>query len=205
MAKAKTTNLTRSTVIFLSVLFCCAQGVVTPLGPQISFLPGIGEFLTPTINSEGIRIPRSNPSSNVDNLDNPFLAPTDTYTVDEPLIVNSSGPLETFKPPIDTEDGKCSYVQMKGGPLPRAECQPGGMACSKDCSLEKASRAIDATAGDAENDESNCVTVTERMCGDVPKEECETVNEKVCEQVPEETCNDDGDDKSNEEPESDTK
>ena len=40
------------------------------------------------------------------------------------------------------------------------------------------------------DDGSSCVTVTERMCGDVPKEECETVLEKVCEQVPEELCDD---------------
>ena len=26
---------------------------------------------------------------------------------------------------------------MKGGPIPRAECQAGGMACTKDCSYDK--------------------------------------------------------------------
>jgi len=78
---------------------------------------------------------------------------------------------------------------MKGGPIPRAECQAGGMTCSKDCSLDKGSstgnpRAITGGSEDGEDEQnSNCVTVTERMCGDVPKEECETVNEKVCNQV----------------------
>jgi hypothetical protein len=53
------------------------------------------------------------------------------------------------------------------------------MACSKDCSYDKSGSGGDA----AEDDAAKCVTVTERMCGDVPKEECETVLEKVCEQV----------------------
>jgi len=213
------TKVTRTVPVFkmstivltvtLAMLLSDVDAVVTPISPQMSFLPGIGEFLTPTINEDGIRIPRSqtsSSSSDSDNLDNPFLAPSGTYNIDEPLITRTTGgrALEQFKPAMDAGDGKCSYVQMKGGPIPRAECQPGGMACSKDCSYGKGSKSgDDGDAGDADGDGSNCVTVTERMCGDVPKEECETVNEKVCEQVPEELC-DDGY-KGNDEPETDTK
>ena len=212
-----------TTILLLTVTLVTlprdAEAVVTPISPQMSFLPGVGEFLTPTINADGIRIPRSQSSSesefDSDNLDNPFLAPSGTYNIDEPLITRTTGSraLEQFKPALDAGDGKCSYVQMKGGPIPRAECQPGGMACSKDCSYGKGSKSDDATGdSDADDDDddgdgSNCVTVTERMCGDVPKEECETVNEKVCEQVPEEICDNENkdDDNDNEAAETNTK
>lgn len=75
---------------------------------------------------------------------------------------------------------------MKGGPIPRAECQAGGMTCTKDCNFDKGSGPGDPRSlspGSDDEASNNCVTVSERMCGDVPKEECETVNEKVCNQV----------------------
>ena len=219
MTKATNISFFTMTTFVLTVtlvtLLRDAEAVVTPISPQMSFLPGIGEFLTPTINEDGIRIPRSQSSSsvdadNLDSLDNPFLAPSGTYNIDEPLATRTTGSraLEQFKPAMDAGDGKCSYVQMKGGPIPRAECQPGGMACSKDCSYGKGSKPDDATGvsdADDEGDGSNCVTVTERMCGDVPKEECETVNEKICQQVPEEVCDDDNKDSDDEAEETDTK
>ena len=182
-----------------SVIFCLflsfnfVRGVVTPLNPQLSYLPGFGTFINPSINADGLRVSRSQSSPVInDNLDNPFLAPTGTYSVDEPLLSASGEPLEPFQPPLDAGDGKCSYVQMKGGPIPRAECQAGGMACKKDCSFDKGSNVDDddLTGSGEASDGSNCVTVTERMCGDVPKEECETVLEKVCEQIPDEICED---------------
>ncbi len=57
--------------------------------------------------------------------------------------------------------------------------------------LEHYTLLVNLTTGGVDDDGSNCVTVTERMCGDVPKEECETVLEKVCEQIPEELCDED--------------
>ena len=97
-----------------------------------SFLPGLGAFgpasaqrakinLTPQIRTE--RSYASNPGAHAK--DNPFLLPA----------VNSGGKVE--KNPfgitnvVDAGDGKCTYVQMKGGPLPTGECQKGGMACEK--------------------------------------------------------------------------
>ncbi len=57
------------------------------------------------------------------------------------------------------------------------------MACTKDCSYDKGGRNGDAAGDDGDGgDGSNCVTVTEKMCGDVSKEECTTVNEKICDQ-----------------------
>ena len=37
--------------------------------------------------------------------------------------------------PKDDPGSKCSYVQMKGSPIPGADCQEGGMACDKECAL----------------------------------------------------------------------
>ena len=194
-----TMSVKHSVIFFILVSFCCSvQGVVTPLNPQLSYLPGVGTFINPLINTDLLRVSRSQSSPVInDNLDNPFLAPNEAYSVDEPLTTGSGQPLEPFQPPLDAGDGKCSYVQMKGGPLPRAECQAGGMACTKDCNFDKGSKDNDNNDDDADvdltgpgdaSDGSKCVTVTERMCGDVPKEECETVLEKVCEQIPDEIC-----------------
>ena len=32
---------------------------------------------------------------------------------------------------LRADEDKCNYVQMKGAPIPGAECQEGGMACDK--------------------------------------------------------------------------
>jgi len=46
---------------------------------------------------------------------------------------------------------------MKGGPIPRAECQAGGMACTKDCSYDKgiSPRGEDGTDLTGPGDKSN--------------------------------------------------
>lgn len=200
------------TTFLILNIFLCTQGVVTPLNPQLSYLPGVGTFINPGLNTGQLRVPRSQTTTATsDTLDNPFLAPLESYQgqggeegTDSTLTTERAvqTAVQTFNPPAG--DGKCSYVQMKGGPIPGAECQAGGMACTKDCSYDKGQGLGDDTGVDltgpgvAEDDGSNCVTVMERMCGDVPKEECETVVEKTCDQVPEEVCDEEQEEDANE-------
>ena len=75
------------------------------------------------------------------------------------------------------KSGKCSYVQMKGGPLPASSCHKGGMACEKRC-------------GD-ENNGQDCQTVVEEICEEVPKPLCKKVMESVCDPVQETVCDQD--------------
>ena len=197
----KTVTAVITTILILN-LFRSVQGVVTPLNPQLSYLPGVGTFINPGQNTGQLRVPRSQTTTvTSDTLDNPFLAPLESYQgdgTDSSLTPETA--IEAFKPPAG--DGKCSYVQMKGGPIPGAECQAGGMACTKDCSYDKglslgADTAVDQGPGVGEAEGNNCVTVMERMCGDVPKEECETVVEKRCDQVPEEVCDEEVEEEAN--------
>ena len=77
-------------------------------------------------------------------------------------------------------EGKCSFVQMKGTPLPNMNCQKGGMACDKQCGIvDNEVEGIGKT---------NCETVMEEMCSEVPKTDCRTVNGKVCNNIADEVC-----------------
>ena len=76
-------------------------------------------------------------------------------------------------------EGKCSFVQMKGTPLPNMNCQKGGMACDKQCGI------VDNTEDGAGE---SCVTVMETMCREVPKQDCRNVTGKVCTNIADEIC-----------------
>ena len=98
-------------------------------------------------------------------------------------------PRQVLKKPQDLDPAsKCQYVQIKDEPIPNTECQPGGMACDKECEIVD---ILDNISDDDSSSERGCITVMEEMCGDVAKEECSTVDEKICVPVPEEICDDD--------------
>ena len=77
-------------------------------------------------------------------------------------------------------EGKCTFVQMKGTPLPNMNCQKGGMACDKQCGI------VDNI--NQESGGESCVTVMEKMCREVPKTDCRNVTGKVCNNVADEIC-----------------
>ena len=76
-------------------------------------------------------------------------------------------------------EGKCTFVQMKGTPLPNMNCQKGGMACDKQCGI------VDNTDGGSG---ANCETVMETMCREVPKQDCRNITGKVCTNIADEIC-----------------
>ena len=76
-------------------------------------------------------------------------------------------------------EGKCTFVQMKGTPLPNMNCQKGGMACDKQCGI------VDNTD---DSSGSNCETVMETMCREVPKQDCRNITGKVCTNIADEIC-----------------
>ena len=78
-------------------------------------------------------------------------------------------------------EGKCTFVQMKGTPLPNMNCQKGGMACDKQCGI------VDNTSEEGGTGRT-CVTVMERMCSEVPKQDCRNVTGKVCNNIADEIC-----------------
>lgn len=91
----------------------------------LAFLPGLGTI--GNINGgglqSGVRHPRSqlNNGQTPNNLgDNPFLAPSSSSN---PTFSNANGE-------------KCTYTQMKGGPIAGANCHKGGMACEKQCGYD---------------------------------------------------------------------
>jgi hypothetical protein len=120
MAKAKRTfaaaaSLQRHSVITLCLVYYLTPvyAVVTPLNPQLSYLPGVGTYINPG-NADVLRVSRSQSSTILgENLDNPFLAPSDSFDASDERALSGSGqPLEPFQPPLDAGDGKCSYVQV---------------------------------------------------------------------------------------------
>lgn len=125
-----------------------------------SFLPGIGAFQ----NSQRIHRSQetdqySTPGAHVKSTPTPFPFPQN--------VLGSSANAN--------KGGKCTYVQMKGGPMPTGEeCHKGGMACEKQCGQGSGPQ--------------QCRTVMEEVCGDVAKPQCVTVMESVCEPVQETVC-----------------
>ena len=93
---------------------------------------------------------------------------------------------------IDTGHKKCSYVQMKGGPLPTGECHKGGMACEKMCGYSPVT--LDGSQPVAlpleSGSRAGCKTVMEEVCEEVKRPKCQQTLEPVCTQEPEEVCED---------------
>ena len=102
--------------------------------------------------------------------------------ISQPLVRNArfagQGAVKATSPFNSVTQGekKCTYVQMKGGPLLTGECQKGGMACEKECDLGEA--------------EGECRMVEEEVCQQVVKPHCKMVMESVCEPVTERVCED---------------
>ncbi len=80
---------------------------------MVKLFTGVGTYINPG-NTDVLRIPRSQSSAvTAENLDNPFLAPSDSFDPSDERALSASGePLEPFQPPLDAGDGKCSYVQV---------------------------------------------------------------------------------------------
>ena len=162
------------------------------------FLPGIGTYFQPyTINTpRDVRSPAIQenmpPVSTFGAGDAAPYVPTQT----DPKVFNLDSINNEANPPIDRIDsgllspqnslqaavngeGKCSFVQMKGTPLPNMNCQKGGMACDKQCGI------VDTEEGGAGE---TCTTVMETMCREVPKTDCQNVTGKVCNNIADEIC-----------------
>ena len=88
------------------------------------------------------------------------------------------GDLSTLHNAVSGE-GKCTFVQMKGTPLPNMNCQKGGMACDKQCGI------VDNTD---DGSGAKCETVMETMCREVPKQDCRNITGKVCTNIADEIC-----------------
>ena len=155
-----------------------------------AFLPGLGSFAGKT------RRQRSQSSSVAAELNgtpaqhaktpaldssassaqsNPFLF--STVSDDDGASAPERTVVMTGPPPVKA-GSKCSYVQLKGGPMAGADCHKGGMACEKQCSL-------------GAGEEVSCRTVDEEECREVPSQQCNTVMESVCEPVAETVCSED--------------
>ena len=157
------------------------------------FLPGIGTYFQPypvntprDVRSPAIQeqikqnshlgasaVDTSAKAFNLDGINNaePILA---TDRIDPGTIQSPNSLHAAVK-----GEGKCSFVQMKGTPLPNMNCQKGGMACDKQCGI----------VDDAENAAAEkCVTVMETMCREVPKQDCRNVTGKVCNNIADEIC-----------------
>jgi len=84
----------------------------------LDFLPGIGPFINPQLQSSDrvsrdvFRVSRSQKSGS-ENDDNPFFAPQGRAVdiITEPAVFSQD--IEPFNPPVELSDGKCSYVQVK--------------------------------------------------------------------------------------------
>lgn len=103
------------------------------------FLPGIGSYVQPHQKLQLIvpeyasgalpsykRPPRQTSKASLDKPRKPL-----RQSLDKP----QRPPRQILDKPKDDPGSKCSYVQMKGSPIPGANCQAGGMACDKECAL----------------------------------------------------------------------
>ena len=157
------------------------------------FLPGIGTYFQPypvnaprDVRSPAIQqqiqhdstvgvsaLDTSANAFNLDGLNNaePILA---TDRIDPGMIASPN----SLHAAVNGQ-GKCSFVQMKGTPLPNMNCQKGGMACDKQCGI-----VDDTESGAGEK----CVTVMETMCSELPKTNCRNVTGKVCTNIADEVC-----------------
>ena len=142
------------------------------------FLPGIGTYYQPyNINApRDVRSPAVSEAFDADSI-NAVEQFTATDRIDPGLRDPANNALQAA---VDG-DGKCTFVQMKGTPLPNMNCQKGGMACDKQCGV------VDTTP---EQDRSGqkCVTVMEEMCREVPKQDCRNITGKVCNNIADEIC-----------------
>ena len=99
------------------------------------FLPGIGsyvqphqklQFIVPQYESGALPSYKRPPRQTLDKPQRPL-----RQSLDKP----QRPPRQILDKPKDDPGSKCSYVQMKGSPIPGANCQAGGMACDKECAL----------------------------------------------------------------------
>ncbi len=130
-------------------------------------------------------------------INNPFITqrpPLKTATIHQTLQKvlqqqNSKPPAPPQLPTTNVGGKKCTYVQMKGAPLPNAAvCHKGGMACEKQCGVGSGIGLLAAATGSAGKGPTKCTTVVEEVCEDVKKPQCKTVLEPVCEPVTQEIC-----------------
>ena len=110
------------------------------------FLPGIGsyvqphqklQFIVPQYESGALPSYKRPPRQTLDKPQRPLRNPLDKPK--RPLKQNldkpQRPPRQILDKPKDDPGSKCSYVQMKGSPIPGANCQAGGMACEEECAL----------------------------------------------------------------------
>lgn len=99
------------------------------------FLPGIGsyvqphqklQFIVPQYESGALPSYKRPPRQTLDKPQRPL-----KQNLDKP----QRPPRQILDKPKDDPGSKCSYVQMKGSPIPGANCQAGGMACEEECAL----------------------------------------------------------------------
>ena len=99
------------------------------------FLPGIGsyvqphqklQFIVPQYESGALPSYKRPPRQTLDKPKRPL-----KQNLDKP----QRPPRQILDKPKDDPGSKCSYVQMKGSPIPGANCQAGGMACEEECAL----------------------------------------------------------------------
>ena len=88
------------------------------------FLPGIGSYVQPHQKLQFI-VPQYESGAL------PSYKRPPRQTLDKP----QRPPRQILDKPKDDPGSKCSYVQMKGSPIPGANCQAGGMACEEECAL----------------------------------------------------------------------
>ena len=110
------------------------------------FLPGIGsyvqphqklQFIVPQYESGALPSYKRPPRQTLEKPQRPLRNPLDKPK--RPLKQNldkpQRPPRQILDKPKDDPGSKCSYVQMKGSPIPGANCQAGGMACEEECAL----------------------------------------------------------------------
>ena len=99
------------------------------------FLPGIGsyvqphqklQFIVPQYESGALPSYKRPPRQTLDKPKRPL-----KQNLDKP----QRPARQILDKPKDDPGSKCSYVQMKGSPIPGANCQAGGMACEEECAL----------------------------------------------------------------------
>jgi hypothetical protein len=92
-----------------------------------AFLPGLGAFGTDSVRKE-----RSQGATAADDQSLDGDSPSAHAKTTSGFSFS-----EGASPPTYDHDhakgGKCTFVQMKGGPLPTGDCHKGGMACDKHC------------------------------------------------------------------------
>ena len=142
------------------------------------FLPGIGTYFQPySISSpRDVRSPATSEAFNPDSIN-----AVEQFTATDRIDPGLHDPAHNALQAAAEGHGKCTFVQMKGTPLPNMNCQEGGMACDKQCGI------VDTTP-EQDRAGQKCVTVMEEMCREVPKQDCRNVTGKVCNNIADEIC-----------------